>query len=229
MRRPHGMRAPVLRSTAPMWRRRQSRSRPKSRSRVRWLGRIAAARDTHEWLVFEHDDEVIGYAYAHAFNPRAAYRWSTETSIYVAADRYRAGVGRKLYTQLLRRLTSAATDEPSLASPSQARPATLFIDPSVSNRLAYTGVSDGKTAAGTTSHGCSSICSAQTSTTARQLKSSNLWPQVNLLGADPVDAAGNLPEARRTPPSAGVEHRRHPSRPLAATSIGCPNTLDAPK
>jgi len=67
--------------------------------------RIAAARDTHEWLVFEHDDEIIGYAYAHAFNPRAAYRWSTETSIYVAADRYRAGVGRKLYTQLLRRLT----------------------------------------------------------------------------------------------------------------------------
>lgn len=46
--------------------------------------RIAAARNTHEWLVLERDNEVIGYAYAHAFNPRAAYQWSAETSIYIS-------------------------------------------------------------------------------------------------------------------------------------------------
>jgi hypothetical protein len=45
---------------------------------------IAAARNTHEWLVLERDNEVIGYAYAHAFNPRAAYQWSAETSIYIS-------------------------------------------------------------------------------------------------------------------------------------------------
>ena len=67
--------------------------------------RIAAARDTHEWLVLEQDDEVLGYAYAHKFNPRAAYQWSVETSIYIAPDHYRFGGGRKLYTHLLRRLT----------------------------------------------------------------------------------------------------------------------------
>lgn len=66
--------------------------------------RIAAARDTHEWLVLDHGDEILGYAYAHAFNPRAAYQWSVETSIYIAAGNYRVGGGRKLYTQLLRRL-----------------------------------------------------------------------------------------------------------------------------
>jgi phosphinothricin acetyltransferase len=68
-------------------------------------GRIAAARDTHEWLVLEHDDQIIGYAYAHAFNPRAAYQWSAETSIYIGVDHQRAGGGRKLYAQLLGRLT----------------------------------------------------------------------------------------------------------------------------
>lgn len=66
--------------------------------------RIAAARKTHEWLVLEHDGDVIGYACAHAFNPRAAYQWSTETSIYIAANHHRAGGGRKLYAQLLQRL-----------------------------------------------------------------------------------------------------------------------------
>jgi phosphinothricin acetyltransferase len=67
--------------------------------------RIATARKSHEWLVLEQDNEVIGYAYAHAFNHRAAYQWSAETSIYIAADHHRAGNGRKLYKQLLRRLT----------------------------------------------------------------------------------------------------------------------------
>jgi L-amino acid N-acyltransferase YncA len=67
--------------------------------------RITAARDTHEWLVLEGVDQIIGYAYAHAFNPRAAYQWSAETSIYIDVDHHRGGGGRKLYAQLLHRLT----------------------------------------------------------------------------------------------------------------------------
>lgn len=66
--------------------------------------RIAAARNNYEWLVLEHNDVVIGYAYAHGFNPRPAYHWSTETSIYLAANYQRGGGGRKLYTRLLQRL-----------------------------------------------------------------------------------------------------------------------------
>jgi phosphinothricin acetyltransferase len=67
--------------------------------------RIAAARDAHEWLVLERGDQIIGFAYGHAFNRLASYRWSAETGIYVNIDHHRAGGGRMLYTQLLRRLT----------------------------------------------------------------------------------------------------------------------------
>ncbi|MCW2659122.1 MAG: yncA [Mycobacterium sp.] len=68
-------------------------------------GRIAAAREDHEWLVLERDDRIIGFAYGHALNRLASYRWSAETGIYVHVDHHRAGGGRGLYTQLLRRLT----------------------------------------------------------------------------------------------------------------------------
>jgi L-amino acid N-acyltransferase YncA len=67
--------------------------------------RIAAAREHHEWLVLERDERVVGFAYGHAFNRLATYRWSTETGIYVDIDHRRSGGGRTLYTQLLRRLT----------------------------------------------------------------------------------------------------------------------------
>jgi L-amino acid N-acyltransferase YncA len=66
--------------------------------------RIRASRDTHEWLVLEHHDVIVGYAYARSFNPRAAYQWSAETSIYLATGHRRTGGGRKLYAELLRRL-----------------------------------------------------------------------------------------------------------------------------
>ena len=66
--------------------------------------RIVGTLATHEWLVLEADGDVIGYAYAHQFNPRAAYRWSVETSIYLAQDGRRAGGGRMLYAELLKRL-----------------------------------------------------------------------------------------------------------------------------
>jgi L-amino acid N-acyltransferase YncA len=66
--------------------------------------RIAAARATYEWLVLEVDEDIIGYAYAQPLNPRAAYRWSVETSVYLARDRLRSGGGRLLYGELLARL-----------------------------------------------------------------------------------------------------------------------------
>lgn len=67
--------------------------------------RIDAARASHEWLVAEDTaGQVIGYAYAHAFNSRAAYQWSAETSIYLDSAHHRSGTGRKLYTELLLRL-----------------------------------------------------------------------------------------------------------------------------
>jgi phosphinothricin acetyltransferase len=66
--------------------------------------RIARLRETHEWLVLERDDRVIGFAYGQPLKRLATFEWSVETGIYVDLDHHRAGGGRKLYTQLLRRL-----------------------------------------------------------------------------------------------------------------------------
>lgn len=51
-------------------------------------------------LVAELNGEILGYAYAGAFNKRAAYDWSVETTIYVKKNKGRLGIGRKLYNAL---------------------------------------------------------------------------------------------------------------------------------
>lgn len=66
--------------------------------------RISAATRHHAWLVLERDGAVAGYAYAHAFAERAAYRWACETSIYLQLGRRRTGAGRALYEELFARL-----------------------------------------------------------------------------------------------------------------------------
>jgi len=58
----------------------------------------------HAWLVAEREGEVVGYAYATAFNERPAYRWSTSVSVYVADDARGEGIGRSLYEALFDRL-----------------------------------------------------------------------------------------------------------------------------
>lgn len=66
--------------------------------------RIAAASRSYAWLVFEEGRRVVGYAYGSRFNPRAAYRWACEVSVYVEVGRTRTGAGRALYEALLTRL-----------------------------------------------------------------------------------------------------------------------------
>jgi L-amino acid N-acyltransferase YncA len=53
------------------------------------------------WLVADCDGEIAGYAYAGSFNPRAAYQWSVETTVYVEREQHRRGVGRAIYAALL--------------------------------------------------------------------------------------------------------------------------------
>jgi L-amino acid N-acyltransferase YncA len=67
--------------------------------------RIGGLRATHEWLVLERDEQIIGFAYGQPLKRLATFQWSAETGIYVAVGHHRAGGGRELYTQLLRRLT----------------------------------------------------------------------------------------------------------------------------
>jgi L-amino acid N-acyltransferase YncA len=68
--------------------------------------RIQHCSSTHAWLVAERNGDVIGYAYACAFQERPAYRWSAAVSVYVAEGERGRGVGRALYEALLTRLRS---------------------------------------------------------------------------------------------------------------------------
>jgi L-amino acid N-acyltransferase YncA len=54
------------------------------------------------WLVCEHEGEVLGYAYAGKHRVRAAYQWSVDVSVYIHERARRRGIGRALYTALLR-------------------------------------------------------------------------------------------------------------------------------
>ena len=62
--------------------------------------RIKAALPTHPFLVFQEVGGPVGFAYAGAHGPRAAYRWSCNVSVYVALGAHRRGVGRALYAAL---------------------------------------------------------------------------------------------------------------------------------
>jgi phosphinothricin acetyltransferase len=66
--------------------------------------RIAAALETHTWVVLEEGGRVRGYAYGGPFHRRPAYRWSCEVSVYVEQGRHRSGAGRRLYTAVFERL-----------------------------------------------------------------------------------------------------------------------------
>ena len=52
------------------------------------------------WVVAEERGELIGYAYAHAWKTRTAYRFSVEITVYVARDHTGRGIGSLLYGQL---------------------------------------------------------------------------------------------------------------------------------
>ena len=56
------------------------------------------------WLVAEDAGVVVGFAYASKWKVRSAYRFSVESSVYIAPDRKGGGVGSKLYAALLAEL-----------------------------------------------------------------------------------------------------------------------------
>ncbi|SEO19585.1 phosphinothricin acetyltransferase [Duganella sp. CF517] len=56
------------------------------------------------WLVYESEGAVVGYAYATKWRVRSAYRYSAETSVYVAPGRGGKGIGSALYETLLEEL-----------------------------------------------------------------------------------------------------------------------------
>ena len=103
-------------------------------------------------------DQIVGFAYGQPLKRLAAFQWSAETGVYVDIAHHRAGGGRELYTQLLRRLTErgyrhafAGITQPNAPSNGFHR-SFGFQDAGLYRQVA------GSTTAGTTWHGCNSIC-----------------------------------------------------------------------
>jgi phosphinothricin acetyltransferase len=63
--------------------------------------RLAVVERGLPYLVAEEAGRVLGFAYASAFRPRAAYRYTAEDSVYVAPDTQGKGVGRAVLSAVV--------------------------------------------------------------------------------------------------------------------------------
>ena len=63
--------------------------------------RITSTLKTHPYLVATNGGNVCGYVYAGVHRERAAYRYSVDTTVYIAPEARRTGVGLALYRELL--------------------------------------------------------------------------------------------------------------------------------
>ncbi len=56
------------------------------------------------WIVYEDNNEILGYAYATEWKSRCAYKYSVEGTIYLRQGKQRKGLGTKLYQELLKQI-----------------------------------------------------------------------------------------------------------------------------
>lgn len=63
------------------------------------FGRLRAL--GHPVIIAEMAGEVVGYAYASFYRPRAAYRFTCEDSIYLRQDTVGQGIGSRLLDELI--------------------------------------------------------------------------------------------------------------------------------
>ncbi|HEX9010118.1 MAG TPA: arsinothricin resistance N-acetyltransferase ArsN1 family B [Holophagaceae bacterium] len=73
-------------------------------SEAEMAARIVKVTADYPWLVLEEGGALLGYAYGSTWRTRAAYRFSTETAIYLAPGAQGRGLGTELYRALLHEL-----------------------------------------------------------------------------------------------------------------------------
>jgi len=64
-------------------------------------GRIWNVTEAYPWFVFESSDGVLGYTYASRWQSRCAYRYSVESTVYLAPTATGRGIGSKLCEKLI--------------------------------------------------------------------------------------------------------------------------------
>ncbi|MED5428540.1 MAG: GNAT family N-acetyltransferase [Chloroflexota bacterium] len=65
------------------------------------LRRMKNVCKVYPFLVCEHLDEIMGYAYGSQFRNRSAYDWIVETTVYVKEAAHGLGIGKALYASLM--------------------------------------------------------------------------------------------------------------------------------
>ena len=58
----------------------------------------------YPFIVFEENNEILGYAYGSSWRTKPSYKFTAESTIYLTKDALGKGIGTKLYTELLQRL-----------------------------------------------------------------------------------------------------------------------------
>ena len=58
----------------------------------------------YPFIVFEEENEILGYAYGSRFRPKPAYNNTVESTVYVKNGEHDKKIGTKLYRELLKRL-----------------------------------------------------------------------------------------------------------------------------
>ena len=56
------------------------------------------------WVVYEKDQQILGYAYASPWKSRSAYLHSAEITVYLKQSATKKGLGHLLYSELIQRL-----------------------------------------------------------------------------------------------------------------------------
>lgn len=63
--------------------------------------RISEISSHYPYFVYEENETVIGYCYAHAWKGRAAYKYTLETTIYLSSGCSGKGIGKQLMQCLI--------------------------------------------------------------------------------------------------------------------------------
>ncbi len=66
--------------------------------------RIKTISEAFPWIVFEVDQQILGYAYATLWKERSAYRYSVESTVYLSPQAVGQSLGTQLYKHLISQL-----------------------------------------------------------------------------------------------------------------------------
>ena len=63
--------------------------------------RVDEVTRSYPWLILETDGAPVGYAYLDRFNPKSAYRFTADVTIYLDPEETGKGYGRQLFQRLI--------------------------------------------------------------------------------------------------------------------------------